>query len=164
MSARPSTLEEVRKRLREQGAPRRPDGTLDAPAVEGARPEVLDDAIAFREAVRVRMERADVRRISPRLVYGYIYMAASEDWGEEALAMARSHLAARPEATLSLFYMPVWTLKQSRGSDSFKGFMRDFGLADYWRNSSEWSDFCRQKGKDDFECSNQPFDTSASQP
>jgi TolB-like protein len=156
MASAPPTLEEMRKRLLEQAPPRRPDGTLAAPMVEGARPEVLDDPIAFLEAVRIRMEGADVRRMSPRLVYGYVYMAAREGWGELALAMARSHLAGRPEATLSLFYAPVWSMKQSRGSDAFMGFVRDFGLADYWRDSNEWSDFCRPKGKEDFECLDTP--------
>ena len=30
--------------------------------------------------------------------------------------------------------------------------MREAGLADYWRQSGNWADFCGPVGEDDFEC------------
>ena len=34
----------------------------------------------------------------------------------------------------------------------FKELMREAGLADYWRQSGKWADFCRPVGEDDLEC------------
>ena len=47
-----------------------------------------------------------------------------------------------------------WMLVNSgaRADPRFKELMREAGLADYWRQSGNWSDFCRPVGEDDFEC------------
>jgi hypothetical protein len=43
-------------------------------------------------------------------------------------------------------------LKDTRRLRGFKDLVRDLGLADYWRASGNWGEFCRPLGKDDFEC------------
>jgi TolB-like protein len=39
-----------------------------------------------------------------------------------------------------------------RTDPRFKVLLRDLGLADYFRASGNWGDFCKPLGKDDFEC------------
>ena len=47
-----------------------------------------------------------------------------------------------------------WLLVHSgaRADPRFKELMREAGLADYWRQSGKWADFCGPVGEDDFEC------------
>jgi hypothetical protein len=35
---------------------------------------------------------------------------------------------------------------------AFKDLLRDLGLVDYWRQTSNWGYFCRPLGDRDFEC------------
>ena len=48
----------------------------------------------------------------------------------------------------------AWMLVHSgaRADPRFKELIREAGLADYWRQSGKWPNFCGPKGKDDFEC------------
>src|SRR5262245_6476279 len=52
-----------------------------------------------------------------------------------------------------VWYLP-WLLVNSgaRADPRFKELMRDAGLADFWRQSGKWPDFCGPVGADDFEC------------
>jgi len=52
-----------------------------------------------------------------------------------------------------VWYVP-WLLVHSgaRADPRFKELMREGGLADFWRQSGKWPDFCGPVGKDDFEC------------
>jgi len=40
----------------------------------------------------------------------------------------------------------------ARADPRFKALMREGGLADFWRKSGKWPDFCGPVGEDDFEC------------
>ena len=50
---------------------------------------------------------------------------------------------------------PAWSplLRDTRATGGFKALVRDVGIARYWRETGNWSDFCRPLGSDDFECS-----------
>ena len=69
-----------------------------------------------------------------------------------ALTALRSDLA-RIRGTTATWWQP-WLLPNSgvRADPRFKELMREAGLADYWRQSGKWSDFCGPVGEDDFEC------------
>ena len=48
----------------------------------------------------------------------------------------------------------VWIYSRSgvRGDPAFRKAMRDLGLEAFWRETGKWSDYCKPKGVDDFEC------------
>jgi hypothetical protein len=70
-----------------------------------------------------------------------------------ALTALRSHLNATRGKFVGAWYAP-WLLVHSgvRADPRFKELMREGGLADFWRRSGKWPDFCGPVGKDDFEC------------
>jgi TolB-like protein len=69
-----------------------------------------------------------------------------------ALTMIRSHVT-RNRGMPGTWFEP-WLLPHSgvRADPRFKELMREAGLADYWRQSGKWADFCGPVGEDDFEC------------
>jgi TolB-like protein len=69
-----------------------------------------------------------------------------------ALTMLRSDLT-RYRGQTNTWWWP-WMLVHSgaRADPRFKELMREAGLADYWRQSGKWADFCGPVGEDDFEC------------
>ena len=69
-----------------------------------------------------------------------------------ALTMLRSYVT-RSRGTTGTWWQP-WLLVHSgvRADPRFKELMREAGLADYWRQSGKWADFCGPVGEDDFEC------------
>lgn len=69
-----------------------------------------------------------------------------------ALTMLRSNLTRNRGGT-GTWWRP-WMLVHSgaRGDPRFKELMREAGLADYWRQSGKWADFCGPVGEEDFEC------------
>jgi len=48
------------------------------------------------------------------------------------------------------FWLPIH--KEMRRLPGFKNLVREMGLADYWRKSDNWGDYCHPVGDDDFEC------------
>jgi hypothetical protein len=87
---------------------------------------------------------------------------AGEDWpvtladalGDRdlALTMLRSYVTRNRGGTRT--WWEPWLLPHSgvRADPRFKELMRELGLADYWRQSGKWADFCGPVGEDDFEC------------
>jgi hypothetical protein len=73
--------------------------------------------------------------------------------GNTSLALdALEHFTANASTpTFQNLWYPV--LSNVRKDPRFSQIMRDLGLADLWRSTNEWPDFCRPKGSDDFECS-----------
>ena len=70
-----------------------------------------------------------------------------------ALSALRVHLDATRGKFTGAWYAP-WLLVHSgaRADPRFKLMMREGGLADFWRRSGRWPDFCKPVGRDDFEC------------
>ena len=70
-----------------------------------------------------------------------------------ALSALRAHLDATRHKFTGAWYAP-WLLVHSgaRADPRFKALMREGGLADFWRQSGKWPDFCKPVGMDDFEC------------
>jgi hypothetical protein len=48
----------------------------------------------------------------------------------------------------------VWVTSRSgiRSTPQFKALLREMGVADYFRTSGNWGDFCKPLGAEDFEC------------
>ena len=70
-----------------------------------------------------------------------------------ALSALRSGLKLNRGKSGSAWWQP-WLLVHSgaRADPRFKQLMREGGLADFWRQSGKWPDFCGPVGADDFEC------------
>jgi serine/threonine protein kinase/tetratricopeptide (TPR) repeat protein len=70
-----------------------------------------------------------------------------------ALSALRSHVTKMRGKSAGVYYTP-WLLVHSgaRADPRFKDMMRELGLADFWRQSGKWPDFCGPVGEDDFEC------------
>lgn len=66
---------------------------------------------------------------------------------ELALAMYRHEV---PYATGNTISRPVFA--GMRQLPDFKELVRDVGLLSYWRESGNWPDYCRPRGREDFEC------------
>jgi hypothetical protein len=69
-----------------------------------------------------------------------------------ALTSLRGHIT-RNRGTTRTWVWP-WFLVHSgaRADPRFKELMREAGLADYWRQSGKWADFCKPVGENDLEC------------
>ena len=70
-----------------------------------------------------------------------------------ALSALRSGLELSRGKSGGAWWQP-WLLVHSgaRADPRFKQLMREGGLADFWRQSGKWPDFCKPVGRDDFEC------------
>jgi hypothetical protein len=70
-----------------------------------------------------------------------------------ALSALRTSLT-RYRGKVSGAWFNSWLLVHSgaRADPRFKALMREAGMADFWRQSGQWSDFCGPVGANDFEC------------
>jgi adenylate cyclase len=72
-------------------------------------------------------------------------------FGEHELALQVYREVIRSDSTM------LWTIwrpihKGMRQLQGFKDFVREIGLVDYWRKTSNWGEFCHPVGDDDFVC------------
>ncbi len=85
--------------------------------------------------------------------YGTRSLASLADhFGDRDLALAalrRSYIDLRG-TNIGMLWQPFAT--GLRADPRFNDILRDLGLAQYFRASGKWGDFCQPVGKDDFEC------------
>ena len=131
----PQTLRELFERLRS----------------ENDRPSPLSDELAAAIPDRQRMLAVlrkafeEGEEINPRF---------ADALGDRDLAFAALQSYLRRFRGGIYTWSEPWLLVHSgaRADPRFKELMREAGLADYWRKSGKWADFCRPVGEDDFEC------------
>jgi TolB-like protein/tetratricopeptide (TPR) repeat protein len=96
---------------------------------------------------------AVLRRSSKAAEQAHVLLA--DALGDRDLAFSALHslLASERGKFTGAYYAP-WLMVYSgaRADPRFKQLMRELGLADFWRQSGKWPDFCGPVGKDDFEC------------
>jgi len=117
-------------------------------------PGLLDWWDDFGSAVPDRAEMlAVLKRASVSGEEVPVILADSLGDRDFAFSALRSQLNSTRGKFTGAWYMP-WLLVHSgaRADPRFKNLMREGGLADFWRESGKWPDFCAPLGKDDFEC------------
>ena len=114
------------------------DGTEPCATLDNPRQALAD----------LRKDYADALRTGAR---GQLFPLAlfASFLGDQALSLDALR-AIGP--TQSLF--PVWrpALSDVRRLPGFADFVRDVGLVDYWRESGNWGEFCRESGEGAFTC------------
>jgi TolB-like protein/DNA-binding winged helix-turn-helix (wHTH) protein/tetratricopeptide (TPR) repeat protein len=88
--------------------------------------------------------------IPVRLLYGLAQLAGAYGDNDLALEALRKAASSFGAAAFQTFWYP--TLSEVRKDPRFKDLMRENGLAEFWRVSDKWPDFCHPLGTDDFEC------------
>jgi len=72
--------------------------------------------------------------------------------GDLALRVLRNDITRYRGQTYTWWWPWMLVHSGARADPRFKELMREAGLADYWRQSGKWADFCGPLGEDDFEC------------
>jgi TolB-like protein/DNA-binding winged helix-turn-helix (wHTH) protein len=109
---------------------------------------LLDDREAALAGLRRELARADDPAGMGPL--GVAWWATHFDDMDLAIEALRSSLTLQGVQGLGVFDP---ALAGARKDPRFKDIVREHGYLDYWRQTGEWSDFCRPLGADDFECS-----------
>jgi len=110
--------------------------------------ERLGDRKAALEAIRKAFDHPDNQNISRlhRITHYADY------FGDRDLALAALRRQMIDLSSSYVTYMWEPHLTGIRTDPRFKVLVRELGLADYYRTSGKWSDYCKPVGKDDFEC------------
>jgi TolB-like protein len=112
--------------------------------------ETVIESLGDREAARTILRQAlegPANQDQASLMYIYQLADALDD---KALALA----TLRRLVTEHDFSPAIWVAPHSgmRADPEFKQILREVGLADYFRASGNWGDYCKPTTGDDFEC------------
>jgi TolB-like protein len=107
-----------------------------------------DDVASARAALREAFEDPANQSDGPLtriIIWADVY-------GDKDLALAaiRRDLVDLHSGWVATLWEPYWS--GLRADPRFKDIVRDLKIADYWRSSGNWGDFCKPVGNDDFEC------------
>ena len=110
--------------------------------------ERLGDRKAALDAIRKAFDQPDNQNIwrLHRITHYADY------FGDRDLALAALRRQVIDLNSSYVTYMWEPHLTGIRADPRFKILVRELGLADYYRTSGKWSDYCKPVGKDDFEC------------
>jgi hypothetical protein len=69
-------------------------------------------------------------------------------FGDNDLALRALDSMSRRGYSFEIWAWIVWrpVMRDLRGEPAFKKLLRDLGIADYWRATGNWSDFCKPVG------------------
>lgn len=89
---------------------------------------------------------------SQRPPYSYLVVLFAAYLGETELALEALELFAEtaPSSMYQHFWYPL--LSDVRRTERFKDVMRRIGVAQWWRQSNRWNDYCSPVGREDFTC------------
>jgi TolB-like protein len=79
-----------------------------------------------------------------------LLMQVADALGDEELALSALERAVRKDAEPGLFW--IAPVSGMRSHPRFKKLLIDSGLAEYFRATGNWGDFCKPVGATDFEC------------
>lgn len=110
------------------------------------------DKLDNKQAARVAIRKAFDDPASQDATRMYIVTMWADHFGDKDLALAamRRALIDMHFSDVSNLWLPYET--GLRSDPRFKQMLRDLKLADYFRASGQWGDFCHPVGTDDFEC------------
>lgn len=103
-----------------------------------------------------RTALAELRRAAADPAYPKSITAQSElaywaaYFGDPQLSLQLMRSVLSDPSFAFVLWRPI--ARDMRKLRAFKDLVRDLGLADYWRASGNWGEFCRPLDKNDFEC------------
>jgi tetratricopeptide (TPR) repeat protein len=74
--------------------------------------------------------------------------------GDPDLVLKALEAMSHKGYSFEIWAWTVWrpVMRDLRGQPEFKNLISEIGVADYWRATGKWGDFCKPVGKGDFEC------------
>jgi TolB-like protein len=120
----------------------------DVSSVDGK--PLLDDPAAAIRQLHNLYERSDQANIYT--------LSSIAQWatylGDHDLAMRALQAMSHKGYSFEIWAWMVWrpVMQDIHGEPGFKKLMREMGVADYWRATGNWGEFCKPVGKDNFEC------------
>lgn len=108
---------------------------------------LLEDRAALRARVQKLIEE---RRLGSDGAY---FIADALGDSRSAVVSLRAFIDAPGNSDFANYWQ-LWIIPYSnvRTLPGFKDLLREAGIVDYWRQTGNWGDFCKQVGADDFEC------------
>jgi TolB-like protein len=107
----------------------------------------FDVPVKAREAIRLAIDDP-ANQDDVRMTVIALYADRFDERDMALIALRRATIDFRGGVT-GLWYPYVSGLRADR---RFKDLLREVGLADYFRSSGNWGDFCKPVGTGDFEC------------